>query len=318
MEINDFLPSRAHNKTGYFDELIRIENKAINSLRLKGRTTSQIAYVRKLIVELIEIYFDEERKSHIESLREQALIKLSSISPSEDIHDSLYPFALVGDCYGSSLEFVGNEDDLDLMDWENIDEVDALFEIIDWMKDNETEEGFIDAENYEYFYVLALSYYYDVSRQKVEFKSSLSLDDKLTFEMLSFNELVRSISKCMKAMSFASEMKLSENYERKISAYKMQVDELKAQLQQNTQSLDDIGEKQKKRIQKATDNRHFKNREARALVCEHWLNHVTDFKTSMVAAEFYKAWLSETGYFYSLTTIRNWVLMHAKKHGVKW
>ena len=62
MEINDFLPSRAHNKTGYFDELIRIENKAINSLRLKGRTTSQIAYVRKLIVELIEIYFDEENK----------------------------------------------------------------------------------------------------------------------------------------------------------------------------------------------------------------------------------------------------------------
>lgn len=53
--------------------------------------------------------------------------------------------------------FIGHTSDLDVPNEENMDPIDALGEIVHWLKDDETEDGFIDAEPCEYFYALSLS-----------------------------------------------------------------------------------------------------------------------------------------------------------------
>lgn len=286
------------------------------SLKHKKRTNEQIEHVQNLIFELIEIYFNEEQEKEIQRLRDEAQATLMYSRWREEL--DLYPFAIQHNRYGDSLEFIGDSRELDSPSYENTDEVDALYEIIEWLKDNETEEGFVDAEPFEYFYALSLSLIADavVFIRSLENNQNKIGTVKVTLGGL--HPITRAAMKAMKAMGYGNERKTEDCYERKLSDLNNKVEELVKQIAARDSYNSEEENKKKATIKKATDSRHKKNREAKSIVCDDWLKSRNNFKSAMDAAEHYKVWLEGKEFYYGVLTVRNWILMHAKKHQVKW
>ncbi|MBM7342736.1 hypothetical protein [Pantoea coffeiphila] len=293
-----------------------IANSARWRLKIKKRTNEQITYVQNLIFELIEIYFHEEEVKEIQRLEDETRSSLMLSYNDEDL--DLYPFAIEQERHGYKMVFIGDKRELNVPNFENMDEVDALSEVIEWMKDNETDEGFIDADPCEYFYAMALS----MTADAVTFIRSMeSHQDKLGVfktSMAMLNPITRAAMKAMKSLSYGEQNEAEYRLERTISLLKEEVNQLKKNLeiQLLANSKDEVVKKEN--LKKATDSRHKSNREAKEIVCADWIVKRDDFKSSVVAADYYKVWLEEKGFYYSLLTVRHWILLCAKKHGVKW
>ncbi|WP_447880667.1 hypothetical protein, partial [Serratia fonticola] len=182
------------------------------SLKHKKRTNEQIEHVQNLIFELIEIYFNEEQEKEIQRLKDDAQANLMyrkwDNDPEHYSNDpDLYPFALQHNRYGEFLEFIGERGELDSPSYENMDEVDALYEIIDWLKDNETEEGFVDAEPFEYFYALGLSLVADAVIFIRSLENSQGKTGTVKITLGGLHPITRAAMKAMKAVGYGNERK---------------------------------------------------------------------------------------------------------------
>ncbi|WP_176487137.1 hypothetical protein [Candidatus Regiella insecticola] len=100
---------------------------------------------------------------------------------------------------------------------ENTDTVDALGEIVHWLKDDETEDGFIDAEPCEYFYVLSLSLINDaVSFIKLLDQRPIEKEDiKISVCML--HPITRAAMKAYKAMCYGDKIKTEAMHESQLN-----------------------------------------------------------------------------------------------------
>lgn len=316
MSEDNFLPLDSDIPLYPVEGLRDIANSVRWTLKHKKRTNEQIKHVQNLIFELIEIYFNEEQEKEVYRLKDEAWANLRYHRWDED--PDLYPFALQYSRNGEFLEFIGDPGELDSPNHENTDEVDALYEIIDWLRDNETEEGFVDAEPFEYFYALTLSLIADAI---IFIRSLESNQDKFGVVKVTLGGLhpiTRAAMKAMKAVGYGNERKIKDFYEIKLGCLNSKVEELTKEIADHTSKISVEEDRKKNTIKKATDSRHKKNREAKNIVCDDWLKKRSDFKSAMDAAEHYKSWLEGKGFYYGVLTVRNWILMHAKKHQVKW
>ncbi|MBC0852590.1 hypothetical protein [Pantoea stewartii] len=295
------------------EALSDIADLARCELKLRNRTNEQISHVQTLIFDLVEIYFYEEQLKEISRLEDEARAKLKF---SDDAN--IYPFSIAYDRFGTRLEFIGDIKDIQSPTFDTVDMVDALYDIMDWFKDNESEEGFVNAEPCEYFYALCLY----LVRDSVSFTRSLeSEQDKLgriKIPLGALHPVTRAAMKAMKAMSYANEHRLTCNYEKKLEELNSQIIELKRQVADQKNIALVAEDRKKETLKKAADSRHEKNRQAKNIVCEDWLINKNDFRSAMKAAEFYKTWLEAKGFYYGVITIRNWILMHAKDNQIKW
>ncbi|RYM76462.1 hypothetical protein [Serratia liquefaciens] len=241
-------------------------NTARWELRHRKRTNSQIECVQNLIYELIEIYFNEEQEKEIQQLEIEARVRLKYCGDGDD----LYPFAVEHNRYGDSLVFVGDKDKLNVPCYKSMDESDALYDIIEWFKDNETEEGFVDAEPCEYFYALSLSLIADAV---IFIRSLENNQDNLGTVKISLGGLhpiTRAAMKAMKAIEYGNERKTEAFYEEKLSYLNDQIEVLTKQIATQVSNSSVEENRKKATIKKATDSRHKKNREAKNIVCENW------------------------------------------------
>ncbi|WP_145524803.1 hypothetical protein [Yersinia rohdei] len=286
------------------------------ALKHKKRTNEQIKHVQNLIFELIEIYFNEEQEKEVQRLQEKVQANLM-YSRWKDEPD-LYPFAFQHNRYGEFLEFIGDRSELDAPNYDNMDEVDALYEVIDWLKDNETEEGFVDAEPFEYFYALSLSMIADAVYFIRSLENSQSNVGTIKISLSGLHPITRASMKAMKALMYGNERKTEAFYEHKLDSLNSKIEDLTKQIKEHASNVSVEENRKKATIKKATDSRHKKNREARKLVEDDWYLNKSGFNSSMTAAAYYSEWLLPQGYAYSQTTVRNWILMYAKNRNVKW
>ncbi|MBK5142874.1 hypothetical protein I2494_03935 [Budviciaceae bacterium BWR-B9] len=278
-----------------YGKLSSIAYEAQGILKAKNRTDVQLQNVLNLIFDLIQVYFEEEKDLAINKLREEILGRVY-YSEQEVSIDDVYPFQWEYlDKYTHHLEFIGDSNDLDCPSAENTDDVDALYEILDWLKENENEDGFLDAEPREYYAALALHYISFVIERYESFEGSISL-----------TSLDSTIIAC-NALSIGNIIHETGKYKKITNDIQAENNELK--IKEN---------RKKKALAKATNSKHKRNREAKRIVCDEWLKNKSNHKSAAAAAKFYKVWLDERGYSYEITTIRLWILTHAKENNVKW
>lgn len=293
-----------------------IANSARWHLKSKKRTNEQIIYVQNLIFELIEIYFNEEQEKEIESLKDEARANLSFHGWDE--YPDLYPFALQSNRYGSSLEYIGDRRELESASHDNTDEADALYEVIDWLKDNETEEGFVDGEPCEYFYALSLSLVSDAVYFIHSIEKNASKTGIITTTLGGLHPITRAAMKAMKALNYGHIKRVEDSHTREVESLNKKIEELRSNIERFTNKIS-VDEKNKKAtLKKATDTRHKKNRDAKNLVCADWVKNKNNFKSATSASEHYKTWLEAKGFYYTPLSIRNWILMYAKEKNIKW
>lgn len=286
------------------------------TLKHKKRTNEQIKHVQNLICELIEIYFNEEQEKEIQRLKDEVQASLM-YSRWKDEPD-LYPFAFQHNRYGESLEFIGEPSQLDSPNYDNMDEVDALYEVIDWLKDNETEEGFIDAEPFEYFYALSLSMIADAVYFIRSLENSQSNTGTVKVSLSGLHPITRAAMKAMKALVYGDERKTKDFYEHSLDTLNNKIEDLTRQVIENASNVFVEENRKKSHNKKSNGLSAQKNREAKKLVEDDWYLNKAAFNSSMTAAVHYSEWLIPQGYAYSQTTVRNWILMYAKNRGVKW
>lgn len=289
-----------------------IASSARWELKHRKRTNEQIEHVQTLIFELIEIYFYEEQQKEIQRLEDETRENLKYRD------DDIYPFAIQHNSYGDSLVFVGEKSELNAPSCDSVDEIDALYEIIDWLKDNETVEGFVDAEPCEYFYALSLSMTADAVIFIRSLEKSQSKLGTIKITIGGIHPITRAAMKAMKALGYGHERKTEAFYEKKLSGLHDQIEDLIKLVAMHAGNNSVEESRKKATIKKATDSRHKKNREAKNMVCDDWLKNRNNFKSAMAAAGHYKTWLEGQGFYYEPLTIRNWILMHAKQHQIKW
>ncbi|EOC0003964.1 hypothetical protein ACI0X4_003852 [Cronobacter turicensis] len=288
--------------------LNEIANHARRILSRKKRTNSQVIHVQNLIMDLIDVYWQEEREKEIQRLETEVR---QNIAYFRWEGDELYPFACVHNRYGEFLEFVGDDNDLDIYD---LDNVEVLNEIIEWFVDNESSEGFIDAEPAEYFSAMALLLIADAVYPN-PFQDD-NPDTTITLSDMSF--IVQPAMNAMKAMGYSRQAEAVTAQQQKLEAFEEKRAALEHQLILADNDLSALKNEKKVSSKKATDAKHARNRKASQLVCDDWLKNRANFKSAMKAAEHYQLWLEEQGYHNSLITVRNWILLHAKHHQIKW
>ncbi|AIR04567.1 hypothetical protein JT31_08065 [Cedecea neteri] len=288
--------------------LNEIANHARRILSRKKRTNSQVIHVQNLIMDLIDVYWQEEREKEIQRLETEVR---QNIAYFRWEGDELYPFAYVHNRYGEFLEFVGDDNDLDIYD---LDNVEVLNEIIEWFVDNESSEGFIDAEPAEYFSAMALLLIADAVYPN-PFQDD-NPDTTITLSDMSF--IVQPAMNAMKAMGYSRRAEAVTAQQQKLEAFEEKRAALEHQLILADNDLSALKNEKKVSSKKATDAKHARNRKASQLVCDDWLKNRANFKSAMKAAEHYQLWLEEQGYHNSLITVRNWILLHAKHHQIKW
>ncbi|MDC9623061.1 hypothetical protein PSI22_15810 [Xenorhabdus sp. XENO-7] len=237
----DFSPLLGNIPIYPIEGLSNIAFSARHHLKENKRTDEQIIFIQKLIFELIDIYFQDERNKAIEELENQKVQELKYTSHSEylgyydDYYPDLYPFAEEGNRYGSYLVFIGDDSDLEIPTYENTNEIGALYEILDWMPDNESEEGFVDAEPSEYFAALTLSLVGDI----VYFIDKYKVDSS-TRLFSAIGTIGDVLLKSAKALSCMHELIAEKKHEEKLSSILEEMDGLK-------NKLDDLMGKEKKR-----------------------------------------------------------------------
>lgn len=282
-------------------------------LKRNRRTNSHVIHVQNLIKNLIDIYWQEEREKEKQRLETEARARLAKhhwCEEGDEILD-LYPFALRHNRYGEFLEFVGDESELNLPGEGDLDDVEVLNEIIEWFTDNESVEGFVDAEPSEYFAALALSFV-------AEAVDSIPLHGDSMVSLIAASYVFQPAMKAMKAIGYAHTCEQTAHFGLKLSGSENKLAELESQRILLDKNLSSYKNERKISSKKATDAKHAKNREASQLVCEDWFKNRTNFKSAMKAAEYYQRWLEGQGFYKSLITIRNWILLHAKHHQLKW
>ncbi|PSN09204.1 hypothetical protein [Siccibacter turicensis] len=294
-------------------DLNQIASRARWILTLNKRTNSQISHVQKLIMDLIDIYWQEEREKEIQKMEAEAKERLAEHHWGEegDEEPDLYPFALRHNRYGEFLEYVGDENEVDLQD---LDDVEVLDEIIDWFADNESSEGFINAEPAEYFSAMTLWLIADA----VCPNPFLDKNPDSTITLRDMSYIVQSAVMVMKSICYANQAEAVRVHQQKLEASEEKCTALEHQLILADNDLSALKNEKKVSSKKATDAKHARNRKASQLVCEDWLKNRANFKSAMKAAEHYQLWLEEQGYHNSLITVRNWILLHAKRHQIKW
>lgn len=293
-----------------FEQLADFARLARFHLKLKNRTDEQIITVQKLMFELMDVYFEDKRNEAISDLESEKTQEVRFSNGDEYV--DLYPFAVEFNHYGDHWVFIGDDSDLgDIPTRENTDEIEALYEILDWFPDNESEEGFTDADPIEYFAALTLSLIADVMML------TDSYCKKSVFSMTSLSYIGEILLKIGKSSGVMGELVLEKRYEDNNSHLLSENEELKGKLNELTGNQKKAEIKQKKNIDKAVNSRHKKNREAKSLVCADWILNKSNFRSSQKAAEYYVTWLEEQSYFYSTVTIRNWILLYSKENQIK-
>lgn len=283
--------------------LNEIANLARRILSRKKRTNSQVIHVQNLIMDLIDVYWQEEREKEIQRLETEVRRNIAYFRWEGD---ELYPFAYVHNRYGEFLEFVGDDNDLDIHD---LDDVEVLNEIIEWFVDNESPEGFIDAEPAEYFSAMALWLIADAVCPN-------PFQDKEPASSVTCREVSFAVEPAMKVIGFARQAEAMIDYVRKFQISEEKIAEFEKQKARMNSDLSTHKKNRKDYSKKATDAKHAKSRRASQLVREDWLKNRAKFKSSVDAAEHYKAWLQERSMHYSLVVIRRWILTEAKQHDI--
>lgn len=293
-----------------FGQLSEIANSARFQLKKNNRTDSQIITVQKLIFELIDVYFEDKKNEAIAELEEEKWQEVKYAHEYEYV--DIYPFAEESDRYGVNWSFIGDNADLgDIPTYENTDEIDALYDTLEWLPDNESDEGFIDAEPYEYFAALTLSLIADVIKMTDEFNNDSER------KVSSFFYICDVFLKIGKSSKFMNEAYLEQKHEGKLSEALSENLALKNKLEELMGHNEKVEIQQKKNIDKAVNSRHKKNREAKNIVCEDWGINKNNFSSTQKAAEHYVTWLEDKNYFYSTVTIRNWILLYSKENKIK-
>lgn len=302
--LSGFIPSYR------FEQLSEIADSARYHLNKHKRTDSQIITVQKLIFELIEFYFEDKKNEAIAELESDKIQELRYAHEYE--HIDLYPFYAEANREGEYLVFIGDESDLgDTPTHENTDEIDALYDILEWLPDNESDEGFTDAHPCEYFAALTLSLIADVIRMTDEFNNDA---DRKAYSFFYICDVFLKIGKSSKYMN---EAYLEKKYEDKLSEALSENLELKNKLDEVMGQNKKVEIQQKKNIDKAVNSRHKKNREARQMVCEDWALNRSNHRSAMKASEYYVSWLEKKNYFFATITVRNWILLYAKENNIK-
>lgn len=292
-------------------DLSWVANHARWILKRNRRTNSQVIHVQKLIRDLIDIYWQEEREKEKQRLETEVRARLAKHhwGKEEDEGPDLYPFALRHNRYGEFLEFVGDESELNLPGDGDLDDVEVLNEIIEWFTDNESVEGFVDAGPSEYFAALALllaaeSVYFIPSIEKVN-------TTKVLADMGCF---IEPAMKAMKAIGYARLSEMKAKHELNLLASEEKIDVLMSEKAVLTEA--DVTDAYKVLTQKANTARHVKNREAKELVCARWLENREKFKSLMAAAKHYKLWLEGLKFYYELSTVSRWLMLCAKNNPI--
>lgn len=303
-----FLPLSGVIPNYPFEKLSDVAYLARYHLKKKNRTDEQVMSVQKLIFELMDVYFEDKRNEAISDLESEKMQEVRYAREYDYV--DLYPFAVELSHYSDHWVFIGDDSDLgDIPTSENTDETEALYEILDWLPDNESEDGFIDAEPVEYFAALTLSLISDVIIMTNDKKSSVS-----TVSLSYIGDVLLKIGKSSGVMC---ELALEKKLEDKNSYLSSEIEELKVKLDELTGNQKKAEIKKKKNIDKAVNSRHKKNREAKSMVCEDWKVNKNNFKSAMKAAEHYAMWLEEKSYFFETITIRNWLYLYAKENNIK-
>lgn len=295
--------------------LREIASHARRILARKKRTNEQIINIQKLISDMVDIYWQEEREKEIERLIKEKKESLGYdyFGDEETPAPDLYPFALRVHRYGEELVFVGDEDDLELPRYGDMDDPDVLDEIIDWLVDNETSDGFIGADPAEYFSALALWY---LAESLSSFPERSESDAPIAFNQVGY--ITEPALMAMKAMGYAQRAEWMTHYEQQQKTTDAKFAELEEQAAIMAQTALTYKNERKEFSKKGTDVLHALSREASRLVCEDWFTNRSKFKSAVDAAEHYKVWLEGKGMYNSLVTIRRWILRHAKLHGHRW
>lgn len=308
--VDEFSPLSGIIPSYRFEQLSEFANSARYQLKKNNRTDSQIITVQKLIFELIDVYFEDKKNEAIAELEEEKWQEARYAQEYEYV--DIYPFADESDRYGVHWIFIGDDSDLgDIPTPENTDEIDALYDILEWLPDNESDEGFTDAEPYEYFAALTLSLIADVILITDEF------DNNSERKTLSFFYICDIFLKIGKSAMFMNESYLEKKHEDKLSEVLSENLTLKGNLDELMGHNEKIEIQQKKNIDKAVNSRHKKNREARQMVCDDWALNRSNHRSAMKAAEYYVSWLEKKNYFFATITVRNWILLYAKENNIK-
>ncbi|EAB9991864.1 hypothetical protein DUB99_13715 [Salmonella enterica subsp. enterica serovar Bonariensis] len=291
-------------------DLSEVANHARWILKRNQRSNSQIQHVQKLIMDMIDIFWQEEREKEIQQLEMEARERLRNHYWGEEEPDpDLYPFALRHNRYGEYLEFVGDESDLNLPGEGSIDDVEVLNEIIDWFVDNEESEGFIEARPAEYFSALALL----LVAESVYFIHSKEVKAGTLMTMSDMTYIAQPAMKAMKAVGYARQAEMKVTLERDLHAFEDKIDALKNE----NAVLADASDAYKVSTQKANDARHVRSREAKQMVWVDWLENRRNFKSLMDATRYYKSWLEAQGIYFEPTTINRWLILCAKNHPIQ-
>lgn len=308
--LDEFSPLSESISNYPYEQLPDFARLARAHLKLKNRTDEQIITVQKLMFELMDVYFEDKRNEAISDLESEKIQELRC-SRGDEYFD-LYPFDVEFNRYGDHWVFIGEESDLgDIPTRDNTDEIEALYEILDWLPDNESEEGFTDAEPSEYFATLTLSLISDV------ITLTNSYLKKSLFSMTSLSYIGDILLKIGKSSGVMGELVIEKKHEEKNSELLSENESLKEKLDEITGYQKKAEIKQKKNIDKALNSRHKKNREAKSLVCADWKLNKNNFKSTMKAAEYYATWLERKNYFFETITIRNWLYLYAKENNIK-
>lgn len=296
-------------------DLNQIASRARWILTRNKRTNPQIIYVQKLIMDLIDIYWQEEREREKQRLEVEARERLANHywGGEEDEGPDLYPFALRHNRYGEFLEFVGDESELNQPGDDDLDDVEVLNEIIEWFMDNETSEGFVDAEPAEYFSALALS----LVAEAVHFLPIENVKIDALVTLINMQNIVQPAMKAMRAIGYASKAEAAAGYELQLQKFEEKVATLQNEVAAFADTTAAYKIEKKASTKKANEARHIKNREANQLVCDDWLMNRESFKSSMAAAKHYKLWLEGKGFYFEITTVNRWLLLCAKRSQIE-
>lgn len=295
--------------------LSEIASHARRILARKKRTNEQIVNTQKLIADMIDIYWQEEREKEIERLikEKEESLGYDYFGDEESPDPDLYPFALRVHRHGEELVFVGNDNDLELPRYGDMDDPDVLNEIIDWLVYNETSDGFIGSDPAEYFSALALWY---LAESLSSIPEGAESNAPIAFQQVGY--IAEPALMAMKAMSYAQRAEWITSYEQQQTEIDAKFAELEEQVASMAQAMLVYKRERKESSKKATDALHAPSREASRLVREDWFKNRSKFKSAVDAAEHYKKWLEDRGIYNSQVTIRTWILHHAKLRGHRW
>lgn len=307
---DEFSPLSGIIPSYQFEQLPNVTNAARYHLKKKNRTDAQIITVQKLIFELIDVYFEDKKNEAITELENEKWQEVRYAREYDYV--DLYPFDAQSDRYGVHWTFIGDDSDLgDIPTRENTDDIEALYDILEWLPDNESDEGFTDAEPCEYFAVLTLSLIADVISMTNEFNSNSHIGPHLFFYICD------TFLKIGKSSQFMNEAYLKGKYEGELSKAESEVLMLRRRLDELIGENKKVEIQQKKNIDKAVNSRHRKNREAKKMVCEDWVLNRRNYTSTMKAAEYYVSWLEKQNHYFSIITVRNWILLYAKANNIK-